>query len=98
MLFESPKPRTTMNKYGTPWTLRKTPQNYAVDWEHGSQLVLIHDSLPDIAELICAAPRMLEALKIAKAEFEARDGAGTCPVEIEELLEELSQHNATRKP
>jgi len=51
---------------------------------------------PDIAELICAAPRMLEALQIAKTEFEARDGAGTCPLEIEDLLEELSQHNAKR--
>ena len=49
-------------------------------------------------ELICAAPRMLEALQIAKTEFEARDGAGTCPLEIEDLLEELSQHNDLGQP
>jgi hypothetical protein len=48
---------------------------------------------PD-AILIAAAPNMLAALKIAKDEFERRDGAGTCPSEIEDLLEEILGQNA----
>jgi len=45
------------------------------------------------ARLIAAAPKMLIALQTAKAEFEARDGAGTCPSEIEDLLEEILGQN-----
>ena len=57
-------------------------------------MVFSREEMRANGRLIAVAPRMLEALQIAKTEFEARDGAGTCPVEIEELLEELSQHNA----
>jgi hypothetical protein len=49
---------------------------------------------PD-AILIAAAPKMLSALKIAKDEFERRDGARTCPVEIENLLGEILGQNAS---
>ena len=48
------------------------------------------------ARLIAAAPKMLIALQTAKAEFEARDGAGTCPSEIEDLLEEILGQNDER--
>ena len=50
------------------------------------------------ARLIASLPRMFDALLIAKKEFESRDGAGTCPLEIEELLEDLSQYNTQEKP
>jgi len=61
---------------------------------YGMHMVFSREEMRANGRLIAVAPRMLEALQIAKTEFEARDGAGTCPVEIEELLEELSQHNA----
>jgi len=51
------------------------------------------DPTEAISKLIAASPRMLDALKIAKAEFEQRDGAGTCPTEIEDLLEEIFEQN-----
>jgi len=74
--------------------LSEKVEGITIDTTHQRAMEQIRMMMPDIAELICAAPRMLEALQIAKTEFEARDGAGTCPLEIEELLEELSQHNA----
>ena len=51
------------------------------------------DPTEAISRLIAASPKMLAALQIAKAEFEQRDGAGTCPTEIEDLLEDILGHN-----
>lgn len=37
--------------------------------------------------LLVAAPDMLDALILAKSEFEKLEGAGTCPLEIEDAIE-----------
>jgi hypothetical protein len=89
-----------MNKYGTPWRdenqfaapwrIRECPKTWAIDTENGDGLVRLGLDELRYAELICAAPKMLEALKIAKVVFEARYGEGSCPAEIEQLLEEFS--------
>lgn len=47
----------------------------------------IHGMTVEDAILISAAPDMLDALEYARDEFERRDGAGTCPLEIIDAIE-----------
>jgi hypothetical protein len=47
----------------------------------------------EISDPTKTIPKMLIALQTAKEEFERRDGAGTCPSEIEDLLEEILGQN-----
>ena len=78
------------------WKIADDDQSAGNDMCRGNLVAHIYNHNGNVeanARVIAAAPRMLVALQMAKEEFEKRDGAGTCPTEIEELLEELSWQN-----
>ena len=78
-----------------PWILNEADGTIRYQHDTGAMICDLADAetrddqTEANANLIVAAPKMLSALQSAKAEFEARDGAGTCPSAIEELLEEI---------
>ena len=79
------------------WKIADADETAGNDMCRGNLVAHIYNHNGNVeanARVIAAAPKMLVALKIAKEEFERQDGAGTCPTEIEELLEEILGQNA----
>lgn len=75
------------------WKIADSDENAGNDMCRGNLVAHIYNHNGNVetnAKLIAAAPRMLFALQLVKEEFERRDGAGTCPDEIEEILNEFS--------
>ena len=78
------------------WKIADDDQSAGNDMCRGNLVAHIYNHNGNVeanARVIAAAPRMLVALQMAKEEFEKRDGAGTCPTEIEDLLEDILGHN-----